>query len=59
MGRFGDDALFDDFRGKAILAVEFECARLHDHGARFLAWAVGFRNDAALHIPADQSQRQI
>jgi hypothetical protein len=42
MGRFGDYALFDDFPGKAILAVEFECARLHHHGARFLTRAGGF-----------------
>ena len=52
MGRFGDHALFDDFPGKAILAVEFECARLHHHGARFLARSAGFRNETALHIPA-------
>ena len=33
MGRFGDDALFDDFAREAVLAVEFECPRLHDHCA--------------------------
>ena len=48
-----DHALFDDFSGKAILIVEFECARLHHHGARFLTWPVGFGNETALHIPAD------
>ena len=44
MSRFGDHALFDDFPSKAILTVEFECARLHHHGARFFAWPVGLRN---------------
>jgi hypothetical protein len=59
MSRLGDHALFDDFPGKAILAIEFKCARLHHHGARFLAWAIGFRNETALHISADQGQGQI
>jgi hypothetical protein len=57
MSRFGDHPLLNDCLGKTILAVEFECARLHYHGARFLAWAAGFRNETALHISADQSQR--
>jgi Transposase DDE domain group 1 len=29
----GLNALFDDSPGKAILTVEFKCARLHHHGA--------------------------
>ena len=52
MGRLGDHALFDDSPGKAIWIVEFKCARLHHHGARFLAWTLCFRNETALHIPA-------
>src|SRR6266446_4451253 len=55
MGFLGDHALFDDLPCKAVLPIEFECARLHQHGARFLTWAVGFRNETALHVPADQS----
>jgi hypothetical protein len=33
MGGFGDGALFYDLIREAILGIEFECSRLHDHCA--------------------------
>jgi hypothetical protein len=59
MGRFGDNTSFDDFAREPVLAVEFECPRLHHHCAGLFTWSVSFGNQAALHISASQGQRQI
>jgi hypothetical protein len=59
VGGFDNDALPDRVFGKAILAVEFERARLYYHGAGLFSRALRVRDDAMRYVPAGESQREI
>jgi hypothetical protein len=53
------DSLLDHLVGESVLAVEFECSSLHDHGARMLPRSPALRDKPERKAAAHKAESQV